>query len=469
MQEIILSSEIALKVHSFIKGNKLIEKNDVVVIGLSGGVDSMVLCDILLLYKREVNFRIFAAHMDHRLRDESGEDALFVAAYCSKNNIPLYTAAAEVQAEADAAKVSVETAARYMRHGFFKTVLNEHTMPKLALAHHMNDMAETIMMRMIRGSSIDGLWPMPEKDGHIIRPLMCLTREEVMKYAAEQGIKWREDKTNADTKYTRNYIRHELIPAIENNINPSVVQTLCNQAKSFREDSQYINEIAVKSADNAEKTDNGFMMNDEDFIYLHPSLRKRAIKILMSKLGKKFDLYEKNINAIDGLFTDRRTGAVIEIPGEYEARAHVMGVELVKKEEAKSPLDETVMAFDGTTYLSTGDIIICEMAEKQENWNKHHSKNVQYIDYLKLQAQPVIRPRQSGDVIHPLGASGKKKLKDYFIDKKISRWERDSIPLVAIGSEIIWVAGVGVSEKYKIDENTTLALKISYKKGEYNE
>ncbi|MEX1377381.1 MAG: tRNA lysidine(34) synthetase TilS [Eubacteriales bacterium] len=464
-----MSSDIALKVHSFIKGNQLIAKNETVVVGLSGGVDSMVLCDILMLYKREVNFKIFAAHMDHRLRDESGEDAFFVAAYCSKNNIPLYTASADVQIEASEAKVSIETAARYMRHGFFTTIINEHKNAKLALAHHMNDMAETILMRLIRGSSIDGLSPMPEKDGHIIRPLMCLTREEVMQYAKEQGIKWCEDKSNSDTKYTRNYIRHELIPEIEKNINPSVVHTLCSQAKSFKEDSGFMGEIAHKAAKKAKKTDNGYMMSDEDFMYLHPSIRKRTIKILMDKLGKKFDLYEKNINAIDALFSQRRTGAVIEIPGEYEARAHVMGVELVKKDEAKSPLEETIMAFDGATYLSTGDIIICEMAEKQENWSKPHSKNIQYIDYLKLQEQPFIRPRQEGDVIHPLGASGKKKMKDYFIDKKINRWERDSIPLIAIGNEIIWVAGVGVSEKYKIDDSTTLALKISYKKGEYNE
>lgn len=464
-----MNKDIALKVHSFIDKMQLINKDDTVIIGLSGGVDSMVLCDILLLYKRAVSFRLFAAHMDHRLRDESAEDALFVAAYCDRNNIPLYTCDADVNAEAKKAKVSIETAARYMRHGFFRTVLNEHLGARLALAHHMNDMAETILMRLIRGSSLDGLSPMPSKDKHIIRPLMCLTREEVMSYAKDNKLSWREDKSNTDTKYTRNYIRHELMPRIEENLNPSVVHTLCNQAKSFKEDKDFVNIMAKEAVEKATKTDNGFMLGDEDFMYLNPSIRKRAIKILLNKLGKKTDLYEKNITSIDSLFSKRRTGAVIEIPGEYEARVHVMGVELVKKEGALAVLEEVILNLDGVTYLSTGDMITCETVENFENCRKPHSKNIQYIDYMSLVGQPVVRVRKQGDIIHPLGAKGKKKLKDYFIDKKINRWERDNIPLIASENDIIWAVGVGVNDKYKIDDKTALALKITYKKGEYNE
>jgi len=464
-----LSTDIALKIHKYIDDFQLIKPNDTVIIGLSGGVDSMVLCDALLLYKRAVKFRLFAAHLDHRLRDESQEDALFVAAYCDKNSIPLYTASADVFAEAKKAKVSIEVAARYIRHGFFNNILAEHVGGKLAVAHHMNDMAETILMRLIRGTSLDGLSPMPAMDGHIIRPLMCLCRDEVLTYAKVMNIDWREDKSNKDTKYTRNYIRHELIPIIENNINPSTVQILCNEAKSFKEDSDFINNLAKDAAVLAVKTDNGYMMHDENFMYLAPSIRKRAIKILLSKIGKKTDLYEKNITAIEALFEKRRTGATIQIPGEYEARAHVMGVELIKKEGAEAKLKEMLLNLEGTTYLSTGDIIRCEMAENIGKAQISHSRNVQYIDYMALKENPVVRARAQGDIIHPLGAGGTKKLKDYFIDKKINRWERDNIPLIAIENEIIWVIGVGVGEKYKIDKDTTLALKITYKKGDSNE
>lgn len=464
-----MSTDIALKIHKYIDDMQLIKRNDTVIIGLSGGVDSMVLCDALLLYQRANKFRLFAAHLDHRLREESAEDALFVAVYCDKNDIPLYTASADVLAEAKQAKVSIEVAARYIRHGFFNNILAEHTGAKLAVAHHMNDMAETILMRLIRGTSLDGLSPMPAKDNHIIRPLMCLNRDEVMTYAKIKGIDWREDKSNKDIKYTRNYIRHELIPIIENNINPSAVQVLCNESKSFKEDSDFINNLAKDAAVLAEKTDNGYMMHDEDFIYLSPSVRKRAIKILFSKLGKKTDLYEKNIKAVEALFAKRRTGATIEIPGEYEARAHVMGVELIKKENAEIKLKEMTLNMEGTTYLSTGDMLHCEMAENIIKTNLHHSRNVQYVDYLALKENPVVRPREQGDMIHPLGSGGKKKLKDYFIDKKINRWERDNVPLIAINNEIIWAVGVGVNDNYKIDKDTTLALKITYKKGEKHE
>ena len=463
-----MSRDIALKIHKFIEELQLIKENDTVVLGLSGGVDSMVLCDVLLLYKRAVPFRIFAAHLDHKLRDESGEDALFVASYCEKNSIPLYSAAADVMTEAKEAKVSIETAARYARHGFFNNILSQHPGAKLAVAHHMNDMAETILIRLIRGTSLDGLSPMPPCDGHIIRPLMCITRDEVMEYAGIRNIKWREDKSNTDTVYTRNYIRHKLIPEIEKNINPSVVQTLCAQAKSYFEDSAFIKEFAANAAEKAEKTDNGFMLNDEDFAYLNTSVRKRAIKLLLNTLGKKSDIYEKNLAAIDAMFIKRRTGAVIEIPGEYEARSHVMGVELVKKETIESEIHEMPLNMDGATHLSNGDIIFCEITENLRNAEKPHSKNMQYIDYLTLKENPMVRAREQGDFIHPLGTKGKKKLKDYFIDKKINRWERDAIPLIAIGNEIVWVVGVGVNEKYKLDDKTTLALKITYKKGDFN-
>lgn len=466
IKEQTLSQDIALKIHSYIDKLQLIKENDTVIIGISGGVDSMVLCDALLLFKRAVPFRLYAAHMDHRLRDESGEDALFVAAYCDRHEIPLYTCAGDVAAEAREAKVSIEVAARYMRHGFFKTILDEHLGAKLALAHHMNDMAETILMRLIRGSSLDGLSPMPAMDGHIIRPLMCISRKEVISYASEGNIKWREDKSNADTKFTRNYIRHEIIPQIEENINPSVVVTMCNQAKSFKEDSDYLNEIANDVALKATKTDNGYMLGDEEFMYLHPSIRKRAIKILLKDIGKKMDLYEKHITAIDTLFTKRRTGSTIEMVGDYEARAHVMGVELVRKESAKTQIQEAMINLDGATYLNTGDMITCETVENLDICMRSHSKNVQYIDFLSIVGQPVIRSRQQGDIIHPLGAKGTKKLKDYFIDKKINRWERDKIPVIAIENEIIWIVGIGVSDKYKIHEKTALALKITYKKEE---
>lgn len=464
-----MKTDTALKVHNYIKENELIKANDMIIIGLSGGVDSMVLCDVLLLYRRSVNFRLYAAHMDHRLRDESTEDALFVAAYCDRNDIPLYTCAVDVKAEAAKTKASIEVAARCMRHSFFGKILDEHLGAKLALAHHMNDKVETILMRIFRGSSLDGLAPMPQKDRHIIRPLMCLQRVEIDVYAKQSNIKWREDKSNTDIKFTRNYIRHQVIPAIVDKINPSLVATMCNQAKSYQEDKDYLNSIAKDSSLLASKTDDGYMMADEDYIYLHPSIRKRVIKILLGKLGKKTDLYEKHISAIDELFIHRRTGAQIEISGEYEARAHAMGVELIRTKNAKIIIEESLLCLDGSTYLNTGDMLMCESVQPPTEDKLKGSKNVQYLDYLAIKGQPVVRSRARGDTIKSLGASGKKKLKDYFIDKKINRWERDYIPIIAVGNEVIWIVGYAIADEYKITKDTALAIKITYKKGDRNE
>lgn len=457
---------LALMVEKFIKDYDLIEEGDNIFIGLSGGMDSMALCSILLMVKRGLNFNLYAMHMDHQLRNESADDLSFVEAFCDRNNILLFAERADVKIYAKLNRMSIELAARTLRHRFFNTIINDYTNAKIALAHHMNDKAETMLMRLLRGTSIDGLNPMPEKDGNIIRPLMCATRSEIEDYSSEEDIKWRIDASNNDVIYTRNFIRHNLITLIEKDINPSVVKTLNTEAKSFSEDKKYLHNQALMLSMKAKKTDDGYMLFDEDLYTAHPSIRKRVIKIILAKLGKNTDLYSKNIELVDTLFSDgdRRTGAVIELPDEYEARTHIMGVELVRKDLSKKIIEIAALNIEGITILNTGDIIKCEIVKVPDKSKLVHSPNIQYIDYMSLGESISVRSRATGDYIHPLGAKGKKKLKDYFIDKHINRWERDFIPLIMNENDVVWAIGYAMGNKYRITEDTAICLKIIYRK-----
>lgn len=455
-------STLDLKVEHYIKHHQLIKPQDHVIVGLSGGMDSICLMDILLKVRRSVAFQLHAAHMDHMIRKESFADAQWVAAYCQRNGIILHAEQADVPSKAKCDKVSLEVAARDVRHAFFERILMDFPRGKLALAHHMNDKAETMLMRMFRGTSLDGMDPMPMMDRYIIRPLMCATRNEVEAYCLEHQIQWREDQTNRHLEHMRNYIRHRVVPLLVQDVNPSIVETLCQAAQSYGQDSQYLMDNAEAAARAAVKTDCGWMMPDEDFIYLHPSVRKRVIKILLKRLGCERNVYSKNIEAIEQLFHQRRTGAVVEIPGDYEARGHIMGVELVRLEQARSVIEAIQLNKDGITRLSDGSWLECEMVPVPRREQLGQSPNVQYMDSMMLPNTIVVRSRQGGDRIAPLGAGGSKKLKDYFIDQHVSRWERDFIPLLMDGDDVIWAIGYSMGDKYKVTEDTAMCLKILF-------
>ena len=454
------------KVRSFIGEYALIDKNDRVLVALSGGIDSVVLFDLLYKLKDEMGFKISAAHFDHMIRENSADDALFVRNLCKNYNIDIYTSKGDAKKFAMEEKLSLEDAARRLRHAYLRHIAAQTGADKIAFAHHKNDRAETYLMRVLRGTGGDGLGCMPERDGMIVRPLLCAEKEEITHYAKVNRLAWRDDETNADAAYTRNRIRHETIPHLIEHYNESVINTLSCNARLMSVDRDYFEAEVTKAVEKAEMTDDGYYLDDDSFIYLHKAILTRCIRRVLALLGFENDIYENNIADVMKLFYEQKTGAMINLPNGAIARRDAFGVEIIRGESAPPVFAEMPLDLNGTTYVADCGTFDCSKADADMKKIKSHSKNVAFFDTMALGGSLVVRSRRQGDVFHPLGAPGKKPLKKYFIDKKISRFRRDYIPLVADGSEILWIVGHEISERVKLTEESISALKIIFNSGE---
>jgi len=448
-------------VRAYILDNALVPQGAGVLAGLSGGMDSMALVDMLSRLRDELSFTLYCAHFDHRIRSDSYKDAEFAEAQAALRGAEFFPGSGDVPAYAAERGLSLETAARELRHSFFKKIMAENNIGLLALGHHMNDRAETLLMRLLRGSGPDGLAAMPPKAGHIIRPLLCLGRRDIELYCRENNIPWREDDTNTDTAYTRNALRIDTMEHLSG-YNPSVVQSLCRTAELLSADREYFDGEVSALCRRAQATDGGFEMQDEDFLYVHKALRMRCIRRLFGELGLTHDLYAAHIADVEMLFIKQPAGKEIILPQGFSARRHPMGVELVRPDYAPQAIAETPLDLNGETYVPGAGTFLCETVANPGGAVKAHSRNVEYLNSLLITGA-VVRARREGDRFHPLGAPGEKKLKEYFIDKKISRWRRDFVPLVACGNDIIWAVGHVINEKYKVDEACASVIKITYK------
>ncbi len=452
------------KVRDFIAKYALIDKNDKVLIAFSGGVDSVVLFDLLYKLKDEIGFSLTAVHFDHMIRDNSSDDAAFVEAYCNKHNIPIYVSQGDAPACAAQEKLSLEAAARKLRHVYIRHVAAIVGAHKIAFAHHKNDRAETYLMRMLRGTGGDGLGCMPERDGMIIRPLLCAEKEEIAHYAKINGLPWREDETNSDTAYTRNNIRHNTLPHLKENYNESIINTLSNNARLMAADRDYFEQTVEKALKKAKQTDDGYYLDDDSFIYLHKAILTRCIRKTLSMLGFESDIYENNINDVLALFYEQKTGAMVNLPSGAIARRDAFGVEMMRDKDAPPIFCETPLNMPGTTFVAGCGTFECSESDVDLKKIKNHSKNVAFFDTMSVCGKYTIRSRRAGDIFHPLGAPGSKPLKKYFIDKKISRFKRDYIPLIACENEILWIAGYEISDKVKVSQDSISTIKIVYKR-----
>ena len=223
-----------------IKKYNLIEKNDSIVVGVSGGPDSMTLLSILLKLKEEFNLKIYVAHVNHMLRENAIKDEEYVKEFCEKNNIEIFIKKANISEIAQKEKIGLEEAGRNVRYNFFEEVLKNTESNKIAIAHNLNDKVETIIMNTLRGSGVSGLKGIEAKRKKYIRPLIEIERYEIEKYCIENKINPRHDESNDENTYTRNKIRNIVIPYIKNEFNPNIIKTLNRLSEIIKEEDEYV-------------------------------------------------------------------------------------------------------------------------------------------------------------------------------------------------------------------------------------
>ncbi len=446
----------------------MLKKGDVVVVGVSGGPDSMALLHLLYTLKDEYCLKIHAAHLNHMLRGmEADLDTEYVKNFCIKFNIPYSIKYADINSMAEKDGLSTEEAGRRERYIFFCDIAKKIGANKIALAHNMNDQAETILMRMIRGAGLDGLCGIkPVRDMLYIRPLLFTMREDIEKYCRENDIAPRIDRTNFVPVYTRNKIRLELIPYIKKNFNKRIELSLSNTASLVSEDNDFINEYSDGIFEKIAYIKNHRVdININDIRNLHDSIKKRIIRrAIFSVKGDLNEIENKHIELILSIIKQGATGGAVELPGDIKA---IISYEILCIDKSGNGSIRPFcydMSVPGVTKIpEIGGEIRAEIIGSDIDYKKADSF-VKYFDYDKIKYKLYVRSRHDGDCIVPLGMRYKKKLKEIFIDSKIPRNERNKVPLISCGREILWAVGLKMSDSFKIDENTRRVLKLAYKR-----
>lgn len=449
------AADLAENVAEYIEENDLLHEGDSVLVGLSGGADSVALLTMLARLAPGRGWTVRAAHFNHGIRGIGAEeDELFCGDLCDAMGVVFYSETADVPAYARENGLSIETAGRLLRYDFLDRVAKRTGCGYIATAHHMDDNAESIMLHLIRGSGLAGLTGMKPKRDNIIRPLLNCRKEELEAYLEHEGILYRTDETNLIPEGSRNRVRLDIVPYLEKHINPAIVPTLCSMAELLAQDEAYLSEQARKAYESA-KCEDGLIRRE--VAKLPYPIKTRVIRMALSDAGAVVDIERVHIEAVAELL-EARTGARLMLP-RVEAWT---SYDLIKfgtpqrVEEFEIPLREGLIS----TPLG---LFRVKALEGTEGFVK--DRNVAFLDIDKLRelgADPVIRTRLEGDRFRPVGAPGRRKLKDYLIDRKVERAERDEIPLIACGSEVVFVTGYASSELAKVDENTARMLRAEY-------
>lgn len=442
-------------VERFMLENELLPRGGKVLVGFSGGADSVALLMVLCRLAPKYGWTVLAAHYNHGIRGVGAEeDELFCRDLCEEKGVQFFSESGDVPAYARENGLSIETAGRLMRYEFLERIAERKGCDAIAVAHHMDDNAESIMLHLIRGSGLSGLTGMKPKRDNIIRPLLAVRKEEIQEYLELEGVLYRTDETNLIPEGSRNRVRLDIVPYLEEHINPAIVPTLCGMAELLAQDEAYLSGEARRALDEA-RTDEGILR--EKVAELPYPIKTRVIRLALAEAGAVVDIERVHVEAVAELLT-ARTGARLMLP-HIEAWTSYDLIKFGKPTQAEA--FETPLA-EGRVETPLGAFVITR-SDGTEGFFK--SSTTAFLDLDKVEAMgapPVIRTRRDGDRFRPVGSPGRRKLKDYLIDRKVEREKRDCIPLVACGSEVLFVAGHAASENAKVDGNTARMLRIEY-------
>lgn len=417
----------------------LLDYGDSVLVGLSGGADSVCLTHILYSLKNELNLTLYTAHINHGIRGEEAlRDERYVREFSQALGIECFTVTVDVPSIAKARNLSEETVGRQVRYEFFEKICREHNINKLATAHNRNDNAETLLMNFMRGSGINGLCGIPYKRDNIIRPILSLAREDIEKYCKDNSLEYVTDSTNLTEEYTRNKIRHTLIPYIQREFNANFTKTVTDNASLIKEDSKYIDGKALDFY-------NCYVKNNtvqiSDLKKLDAPLKRRVIRYMLSKAYGGFNDISSTYVADILSIAEKSSGCEITLPKNIIAKNEYGKIVLTEKKTAPSGFfAELSVPCDGVTIPQIDKRIEISYADKRENDGAIYL-SCEDVDKI------IIRSKQNGDTFQPIGLNGTKKVKEYFIDRKIPRDKRMNVPIIEINGKIAAV-GSRVDKKF---------------------
>ena len=465
-----MSNDIRKRFLKFIKEKNIVKSGDKILVGLSGGPDSVCMLNLLCSIRDEEKIEVAAAHINHMLRgEEADKDEEYSKRLCESLGVRFFSKRIDINKYALETGKSSELAGREARYDFFDEIINKINFNKIATAHNANDQAETILMRIMRGTGLEGLGGIPvEREGKYIRPILFMKREEVEQYCKENNLNPHIDATNLERIYSRNKVRLDILPYMKNNFNPNIVETINRMALLLQDDNEFIEgEVNKAYKDNCFERENSIVIS-KNLFNIHSAIVTRVIRKALFAINKSnYDMEMKNIEDIIEL-SNLGTNKRVDLPKDIYAENVYGDIIIRKKEYIKNKLSNELtlnkkdilhneVIFD--EYIINFDVVNNKDI-KQEN-----DELIKNFDYDKIN-NVIIRYRKDGDRITPLGMKGSKKLKDIFIDMKIPKEKRDEIPLIQFNDDISWIVGIKMSDKFKITKETKHILKVSVKRKE---
>ena len=463
---------IRLKVRKTIETKGLLKDGDRVLACVSGGPDSMALLHILTELRGQYDIEIFVGHLNHMLRGMAADrDADFVKKSVGDLGLVSVIEKIDVKKIAKARKLSIEEAAREARYDFYRRAAEKLNITKIATGHTLDDQAETVLMRFLKGAGSLGLSGIPYKrklgDFWVVRPLLDITRKEIERYLKKNRIHSKMDTSNLETIYFRNKIRNVLIPILEKDFNPNIKETLSSIASTLTEESSYLSSLAAKKLKRISRLINGDMeFGIKDFRREHVALQRIILRHIIAGLkGDLKSITYKHWQCVESILKGTEPKRV-NLPGGIKAVKNGGKIIFTTKHRHQPDAGifgkEAILKVPGEVVIpELGVRIKAEIVKSHPDFTKKKDKNIEYVNGDLMKECLKIRTRRRGDRLTPLGMGGYKKIHDIFVDEKVPLKRRDRMPIVLSGGKILWVAGLKMSDEFKIKGDTKRILKLS--------
>lgn len=448
------------KIIHYIKKHNLINNGDKIVIAFSGGPDSVYLMLVLLKLRDQMGLSLAAVHINHRLLKEAQEQAEFAQDFCAQHEVPFYCFEKDIHRYAKEEKISVEEAGRKFRYQKFYQVADELGYDSVALAHHRSDLSETVVYRMARGTGWKGMAGIRPRQNRLIRPLLCISKEEILEELKNQKQSYNIDPSNAETVYARNKIRHNVLPEL-NKVNAQASDHIAELAEQMEELGAYIEGHLSQAWKDCVSVENGICRICRSKLKeYHLFMQKEVLKKALSEVaGSEKNLTRSHVEHLLDLL-DAQTGREKDFP--YKVWALRQYDELVIQKRQETVSGKIILSGEGDFEIpfASGWMNVKIFPKKEEEFSrKMYTKT---FDYDKIMKSVVVRTWKKDDYFVMNQEGQRKKLNRYFIDQKVPKDQREKIPLVADGNHILWIIGGRISGEYKVTEDTKRVLQLTW-------
>lgn len=456
------------KVLAYMEKYRMLEEGGTIVAGVSGGADSVCLLFVLLEIRKRLPFHLAVVHVNHGLRQEAAQDAAYVQEICRREQLPFYLVEEDVGAYAKKQGLSLEEAGREVRYRAFYNVLGKEAESggRIAVAHNSNDRAETMLFHLFRGTGITGLSGILPVNGEIIRPLLCVSRSEIEKWLSHRGIDYCRDATNEGDDYTRNRIRHHILPYAGEAVSRGAVSHMNETAEQLLGAKDYIERQAAAALKRcASKGEDGFELNLPAFEKEDDYLKEWMVLSCLRQMKAAKDVGSVHVKSVCRLFRSEGNGEVHLPSGVTVYKSYEKGMILRKGKPLPDGKGEEVreyrVAKEGEFELPGVGRVSTTVFPYEKSQNIPQKTYTKWLDCDKITKSMVFRTRKRGDFLTVNGGLHHKSLQDYFVNEKVPRKDRDSLYVLAEDSHIIWVPGYRISEYYKVSGATRKILQIT--------